>query len=154
MKEFKETYFPLGWLRRLDDNGPVVDWTKHNLFDLKIKDSETKDDSPLNNKADLTVTFTYENNEITFVQHMTIGSTEWIDNYDQNKLGKNFTYDLQVKDLATNLITIYEVNLKRAEARVEEKISPEAIKAAKKELNGRPLEVITELDDNPFDTDF
>ena len=141
MKETKVITIPMGWIKRsaLDDS--IIDWTNYNIYDLSIEDDKFNDSDPLKNKADLAINLTYENNEITLIQHMKVEPTEWLDKEkkypNQTKLGKNFIYDLNVKDLDTGIITIYKVDLVRVEA-CKSKVQPV------KSINS----------DNPFDVDF
>ena len=163
MVEFNETYEPVGWLRKMNSDGPIVDSMGWNLFDLSIENQAIVDRCvPINNKWELVLRMVSEENEIVFKQHTKVEPSEWIDEkkkiYDEMKLGKSYTYDLEVKNLKNDMVTFYEVNLVRVENHKKEEPKLDyKIEVPGDDSLSEHLEVISAYDEDeedPFDIEF
>ena len=156
---FSEVYVPTGWTKTKQETPrnllrsawPQVEGIEKNIFDLTILANNKIDDDPINNKKQLILNYTYENNEISLVQEVGAIKQKSILDDELSTGGREFTYLLKVIDHDTNTTMYYKCDLERVEAPNQKEI------AVDDNPLSEHLEVIAKLDDeddNPFNTEF
>ena len=168
--KFLDIYEPIKWTHKTDVMDTDLGDINYNAFDLSITSLSENDDE--NMKYD------YKNTEIklglekfwiTLTQHQTFLDTEEVNGvkmtYWDKDLTKVYTYDLEVRDKESGTTAVFTIALDKMKiisehpdgfpVWTEKKVNTRGIEIDKySNGKGKTLEVIQELDDDPFDTDF
>ena len=164
-----DIYEAVKWTHKCDVPSLELDSYDENIFNLEIKSSGVVDgEEKINEHEDLEIKVDLGKFILTLTQHQIYLINKWINEskktYNEKDLIPAYTYEFEVRDKDSGTTSVFSIALDKMKiidelpngrpVEAEHEIDSGAVKVDQFKVNGNHLEVIQELGDDPFDTDF